>query len=132
MGGSCSSAAEFCKSCQVLTLSPQMSGVEMSEGENSLFNCESSPVRLRVSSRLIYFLKHNQYGLSHYWELGDAGISKHSKAQQDVKECSSDVFGREYCFLCPMELNELVEGLGLRLSDLFNYPSPHLPCLSCP
>lgn len=106
MGGSCSSAAEFCKSCQVLTVSPQMSRVKVSEGEDSFFNCESSPVLLRVSSRLIYFFKHNQYGLSYHWELGDAGISKHSKTQQDVKECNSDLLGREYCFLCPMELSE--------------------------
>lgn len=107
MGGSCSSAAEFCKSCQMLTISPQMNGFEASEGENSFFNCESSHVLLlRVSSRLIYFFKHNQYGLSCHWELGNAGISKHSKTQQDVKECSSDLFGREYCFLCPMELSE--------------------------
>lgn len=87
---------------------PQMSGVDVSEGENSFFNCESSPVLLplRVSTRLICLFKCSQYGLSHHWEVGDAGISKCSKTQQDVKEWDSELFGTEYCFLCPMEVSE--------------------------
>lgn len=61
-----------------------MSRVEVSEGENLFFNCESSPVLppLRVSSRPTFFFKHNQYGPSHHWELGDADISKQSKTSK--------------------------------------------------
>lgn len=56
-------------------------GLKCLKRRTSFFNCERSPVLLplRVSSRLIYFFKHNQYGVSHHWELGEAGISKYSK-----------------------------------------------------
>lgn len=77
MGGSCSSAAEFSKSCQVLTVGPQIR-VKCLKRRISFFNHEGSPMllHLRVSSRLIYSFKHNQYGLSHHWELGEVDISK--------------------------------------------------------